>query len=153
MFGCYIEVHIELKIPPSHGQSFFGCKVDLVLQELGLGILKRLDHCFLYLQLNLLDIITLKLVCFALKKNEGIQWDIAIVLLDNPVGTGYNYVEDANDEKFFVKTDVEAATDLTALLEEILTEIRNFRRAFARRGRVRWWEICSHSRIISSKSN
>ncbi|KAL5835468.1 hypothetical protein ACOSQ4_014965 [Xanthoceras sorbifolium] len=72
---------------------------------------------------------------------------------DNPVGTGYNYVEDANDEKFFVKTDVEAATDLTALLEEILTEIINFRRAFAHRGRVRWWEICSHSRIISSKSN
>ncbi|KAH7576659.1 hypothetical protein JRO89_XS01G0125900 [Xanthoceras sorbifolium] len=47
---------------------------------------------------------------------------------DNPVGTWYNYVEDADDEKF-VKTDVEAATDLAALLKEILTEIRNFRRA------------------------
>ncbi|KAL5861792.1 hypothetical protein ACOSQ4_003088 [Xanthoceras sorbifolium] len=31
-FGGYIEVHLELKIPPSHGQSFFGSKVDLTIQ-------------------------------------------------------------------------------------------------------------------------
>lgn len=35
---------------------------------------------------------------------------------DNPVGTGYSFVEDNN---LFVKTDVEAATDLTTLLIEV----------------------------------
>ncbi|KAF1862527.1 hypothetical protein Lal_00024429 [Lupinus albus] len=35
---------------------------------------------------------------------------------DNPVGTGYSYVEDS---KLFVKTDEEAAADLTTLLIEI----------------------------------
>ncbi|KAH7561144.1 hypothetical protein ACOSP7_016264 [Xanthoceras sorbifolium] len=45
-----------------------------------------------------------------------------LLFVDNPVGTGYSYVEDADDEKLFVKTDVEAATDLTALLEEIFNK-------------------------------
>lgn len=39
-----------------------------------------------------------------------------LLFVDNPVGTGYSYVE---DNKLFVKTDVEAATDLTTLLIEI----------------------------------
>ncbi|KAI9076246.1 hypothetical protein K1719_041819 [Acacia pycnantha] len=39
-----------------------------------------------------------------------------LLFVDNPVGTGYSYVE---DQKLFVKTDDEAATDLTTLLAEI----------------------------------
>ncbi|CAM8967611.1 unnamed protein product [Rhodiola kirilowii] len=36
-----------------------------------------------------------------------------LLFVDNPVGTGYSFVE---DESLFVKTDEEAATDLTTLL-------------------------------------
>jgi serine carboxypeptidase 1 len=36
-----------------------------------------------------------------------------MITQDNPVGTGYSFVE---DQKLFVKTDDEAATDLTTLL-------------------------------------
>ncbi|MCD7468708.1 hypothetical protein HAX54_007126 [Datura stramonium] len=39
-----------------------------------------------------------------------------LLFVDNPVGTGYSFVE---DNKLFVKTDMEAATDLTTLLIEI----------------------------------
>ncbi|KAE9616721.1 hypothetical protein Lal_00034494 [Lupinus albus] len=39
-----------------------------------------------------------------------------LLFVDNPVGTGYSFVEDSN---LFVKTDEEAATDLTTLLIEI----------------------------------
>jgi serine carboxypeptidase 1 len=37
---------------------------------------------------------------------------------DNPVGTGYSFVEEG-DADLFVKTDDEAASDLTTLLEKI----------------------------------
>ena len=40
----------------------------------------------------------------------------SIIMQDNPVGTGYSFVE---DKKLFVKTDEEAATDLTTLLIKI----------------------------------
>ncbi|GJX22123.1 serine carboxypeptidase-like protein 51 [Tanacetum coccineum] len=39
-----------------------------------------------------------------------------LLFVDNPVGTGYSYVE---DKELLVKTDEEAATDLTTLLIEI----------------------------------
>ncbi|XP_027343744.1 serine carboxypeptidase-like 51 [Abrus precatorius] len=39
-----------------------------------------------------------------------------LLFVDNPVGTGYSFVEDS---RLFVKTDKEAATDLTTLLIEI----------------------------------
>ncbi|OMO90340.1 Peptidase S10, serine carboxypeptidase [Corchorus olitorius] len=39
-----------------------------------------------------------------------------LLFVDNPVGTGYSFVEDAES---FVKTDDEAATDLTTLLMEL----------------------------------
>ncbi|KAI3796844.1 hypothetical protein L1987_39530 [Smallanthus sonchifolius] len=39
-----------------------------------------------------------------------------IMFVDSPVGTGFSYVE---DDKLFVKTDVDAATDLTTLLKAI----------------------------------
>ncbi|KAG6629738.1 serine carboxypeptidase-like 51 isoform X1 [Carya illinoinensis] len=39
-----------------------------------------------------------------------------LLFVDNPVGTGYSFVE---DEELLVKTDEEAAVDLTTLLEEI----------------------------------
>ncbi|KAK4779520.1 hypothetical protein SAY87_015626 [Trapa incisa] len=39
-----------------------------------------------------------------------------LLFVDNPVGTGYSFVENASDASLFVKTDAEAADDLTALL-------------------------------------
>lgn len=41
---------------------------------------------------------------------------LILITQDNPVGTGYSFVEDDKNDKLFVKTDVEAATDLTTLL-------------------------------------
>ncbi|KAL2328531.1 hypothetical protein Fmac_021958 [Flemingia macrophylla] len=41
---------------------------------------------------------------------------VDLLFVDNPVGTGYSFVE---DKKLFVKTDEEAASDLTTLLIEI----------------------------------
>ena len=40
------------------------------------------------------------------------------IVQDNPVGTGYSFVE-AGDADLFVKTDDEAASDLTILLEKV----------------------------------
>ncbi|KAK4763528.1 hypothetical protein SAY87_012966 [Trapa incisa] len=42
-----------------------------------------------------------------------------LLFADNPVGTGYSFVENASDASLFVKTDAEAADDLTALLTGI----------------------------------
>ncbi|KAK8463965.1 hypothetical protein PHAVU_011G087900 [Phaseolus vulgaris] len=42
-----------------------------------------------------------------------------LLFVDNPVGTGYSFVE---DKKLFVKTDNEAATDLTTLLIELFNK-------------------------------
>ena len=42
---------------------------------------------------------------------------------DNPVGTGFSYVE---DESLVVKTDEEAATDLTTLLRVLSENIESF---------------------------
>jgi serine carboxypeptidase 1 len=41
-----------------------------------------------------------------------------LLFVDNPVGTGYSFVEN-EDKNLFVKTDVEAANDLTVLLKKI----------------------------------
>ncbi|XP_010267336.1 PREDICTED: serine carboxypeptidase-like 51 isoform X2 [Nelumbo nucifera] len=49
-----------------------------------------------------------------------------LLFVDNPVGTGYSFVE---DEKVMVKTDEEAATDLTTLLKKL------FNRNLGLRGR------------------
>jgi serine carboxypeptidase 1 len=40
------------------------------------------------------------------------------IVQDNPVGTGYSFVEEG-DADLFVKTDDEAASDLTTLLEKV----------------------------------
>lgn len=42
-----------------------------------------------------------------------------LLFVDNPVGTGYSFVE---DESLFVETDVEAATDLTTLLMKLFNK-------------------------------
>ncbi|KAL1827724.1 hypothetical protein DCAR_0206907 [Daucus carota subsp. sativus] len=42
-----------------------------------------------------------------------------LLFVDNPVGTGYSFVE---DDGLFVKTDVEAATDLTTLLISVFNQ-------------------------------
>ncbi|KAJ4724987.1 Carboxypeptidase [Melia azedarach] len=49
-----------------------------------------------------------------------------LLFVDNPVGTGFSYVEDKN---LFVKTDLEAATDLTVLLEEIFNSNENLQKS------------------------
>lgn len=45
-----------------------------------------------------------------------------LLFVDNPVGTGYSFVE---DEKLFVTTDEEAGNDLTTLLEELFNKNEN----------------------------
>jgi len=45
---------------------------------------------------------------------------------DNPVGTGYSYVEDSD---LYVKTDEEAATDLTTLLAELFNNDVNLQKS------------------------
>nr|AFK37897.1 unknown [Lotus japonicus] len=49
-----------------------------------------------------------------------------LLFVDNPVGTGYSFVE---DKKLFVKTDVEAATDLTTLLIKIFNRDENLQKS------------------------
>ncbi|EPS73850.1 hypothetical protein M569_00913, partial [Genlisea aurea] len=46
-----------------------------------------------------------------------------LLFVDNPVGTGYSFVEDDN---LFVKTDYEAAADLTTFLIKVSNEIKGF---------------------------
>ena len=48
------------------------------------------------------------------------------VMQDNPVGTGYSFVEDSS---LFVETDDEAATDLTTLLIEICNRNENLQKS------------------------
>ncbi|KAJ0007501.1 hypothetical protein Pint_30548 [Pistacia integerrima] len=74
-----------------------------------------------------------------------------LLSVDNPMGTGYSYVEDS-DSKLFVKTNVEAATDLTALLEELFNENEKLQKSSVHCGRVLWRKICSRSRIVCTKS-
>ncbi|THU44306.1 hypothetical protein C4D60_Mb02t06030 [Musa balbisiana] len=47
-----------------------------------------------------------------------------LLFVDNPVGTGFSYVE---DESLFVRTDVEAAVDLTTLLKKLYGENESWR--------------------------
>ncbi|KAF5744796.1 serine carboxypeptidase-like 51 [Tripterygium wilfordii] len=49
-----------------------------------------------------------------------------LLFVDNPVGTGYSYVEDTS---LFVKTDDEAATDLTKLLENLFNKNDNLQKS------------------------
>ncbi|KAK1261218.1 Serine carboxypeptidase-like 51 [Acorus gramineus] len=49
-----------------------------------------------------------------------------LLFVDNPVGTGYSYVE---DEKLCVKTDEEAATDLTTLLKALFNGNANLQKS------------------------
>ncbi|KAF5447609.1 hypothetical protein F2P56_033149 [Juglans regia] len=49
-----------------------------------------------------------------------------LLFVDNPVGTGYSFVE---DEKLYVKTDEEAATDLTTLLEKVFNRNENLQKS------------------------
>ncbi|XP_061353464.1 serine carboxypeptidase-like 51 [Gastrolobium bilobum] len=49
-----------------------------------------------------------------------------LLFVDNPVGTGYSFVEDA---KLYVKTDEEAATDLTTLLIELFNRDENLQKS------------------------
>ncbi|OVA19471.1 Peptidase S10 [Macleaya cordata] len=49
-----------------------------------------------------------------------------LLFVDNPVGTGYSFVE---DEKALVKTDEEAATDLTTLLKKLFNKDENLQKS------------------------
>ena len=51
----------------------------------------------------------------------GMKRRADLVSVDNPGGTGYNFVDDT---KLLVKTGVEAAVDLTTLLKEIFNKER-----------------------------
>ncbi|ONI00972.1 hypothetical protein PRUPE_6G114600 [Prunus persica] len=49
-----------------------------------------------------------------------------LLFVDNPVGTGFSFVE---EKSLFVKNDLEAATDLTTLLEEIFNRNENLQKS------------------------
>ncbi|KDP43941.1 hypothetical protein JCGZ_05408 [Jatropha curcas] len=49
-----------------------------------------------------------------------------LLFVDNPVGTGYSFVE---DKSLLVKTDEEAATDLTTLLQEVFNRNVNLQKS------------------------
>ncbi|KAL5717051.1 Serine carboxypeptidase-like 51 [Ranunculus cassubicifolius] len=49
-----------------------------------------------------------------------------LLFVDNPVGTGFSFVE---DDKAVVKTDEEAATDLTTLLKELFNKNQNLQKS------------------------
>ncbi|KAF5187362.1 Carboxypeptidase, partial [Thalictrum thalictroides] len=49
-----------------------------------------------------------------------------LLFVDNPVGTGYSFVE---DKKAVVKTDEEAATDLTTLLKNLFNNNENLQKS------------------------
>ncbi|XP_058076842.1 serine carboxypeptidase-like 51 [Magnolia sinica] len=49
-----------------------------------------------------------------------------LLFVDNPVGTGFSFVE---DESLVVKTDEEAATDLTTLLKELFNKITSLQKS------------------------
>lgn len=49
-----------------------------------------------------------------------------LLFVDNPVGTGYSFVE---DDSLMVKTDEEAATDLTTLLKNLFNKNENLQRS------------------------
>ncbi|XP_057752760.1 serine carboxypeptidase-like 51 isoform X1 [Arachis stenosperma] len=49
-----------------------------------------------------------------------------LLFVDNPVGTGYSFVE---DKSLFVKTDDEAATDLTTLLIELFNKNESLKKS------------------------
>ncbi|KAJ0084199.1 hypothetical protein Patl1_30005 [Pistacia atlantica] len=87
-------------------------------------------------------------------ENPSKQWLIILWLQggpDNPMGMGYGYVEDS-DPKLFVKTNVEATTDLNALLEELFNENEKLQKSPLYIVAVLWSKICSHSRIVCTKS-
>ncbi|KAJ0020888.1 hypothetical protein Pint_31414 [Pistacia integerrima] len=87
-------------------------------------------------------------------ENPSKQWLIILWLQsgpDNPMGTAYGYVEDS-DPKLFVKTNVEATTDLNALLEDLFNENEKLQKSPLYIVAVLWSKICSHSRIVCTKS-
>ncbi|CAL9167718.1 unnamed protein product [Musa hybrid cultivar] len=49
-----------------------------------------------------------------------------LLFVDNPVGTGFSYVE---DESLLVKTDVEAAVDLTTLLKKLYGQNKSWQKS------------------------
>ncbi|KAM7278744.1 hypothetical protein ACFE04_005878 [Oxalis oulophora] len=51
-----------------------------------------------------------------------------LLFVDNPVGTGYSFVEGA-DRNLFVKTDVENANDLTTLLRKIFNRLERLQKS------------------------
>ncbi|KAL6537977.1 hypothetical protein OROHE_012264 [Orobanche hederae] len=107
-FGGITVVHTGLKIQESHGLSFFGCKADL-LSGAGIGNFEEIGP---------LDV--------HLKPRNSTWLKIAdLLFVDNPVGTGFSYVE---DPKLLVKTDYEAACDLTTLLNEFFNKKTNLQK-------------------------
>ncbi|GFP93533.1 serine carboxypeptidase-like 51 [Phtheirospermum japonicum] len=97
----YVEVRPGFKIQASHGLSFFGYRVDPSGSSgVGIGNFQEIGP----LDTNL--------------KTRDSTWlkKADLLFVDSPVGTGYSYVENAS---LLVKTDEEAAADLTTLLIDV----------------------------------
>ncbi|KAL8525339.1 hypothetical protein ACS0TY_014824 [Phlomoides rotata] len=98
--GGITEVQTGLNIQPSHGQSFFGSKAA---SGVGIGNFEEIGPLDKFLK----------------PRNSTWLTKADLLFVDNPVGSGYSYVEDRN---LLVKSDDEAATDLTTLLIEIFNK-------------------------------
>ncbi|KAJ0027873.1 hypothetical protein Pint_35794 [Pistacia integerrima] len=106
-FGGFIKVHTELKIHPSHGQYYYGSK-----DHSGVGFGN-------FIEMGPLD---------GHLKPKNFTWlkKADLLFVDSPVGVGFSYVE---DKKLLVKTDEEAASDLTILLKELFNENETLQRS------------------------
>ncbi|KAI3724119.1 hypothetical protein L2E82_35886 [Cichorium intybus] len=109
-FGGCTRVLINPNIQPNRGLRFYGFKEghDMSVGASGVGFgnfgeIGRLD-------------IDLK------SRNSTWLQKADLLFVDSPVGTGFSYVE---DESLFVKTDVEAATDVTTLLKAVYNNNEN----------------------------
>ncbi|XP_056170690.1 serine carboxypeptidase-like 51 isoform X2 [Syzygium oleosum] len=98
--GGSTEVHIELKTLPNHGQYCCGTKEALEAPVLDLETSGKSDHWMRICSPGI---------------SHGFKKQIYYLC---PVATGFSYVE---DESLVVRTDYEAAADLTTLLIELFS--------------------------------
>ncbi|KAM7496841.1 hypothetical protein LguiA_021255 [Lonicera macranthoides] len=145
--GGTTEVRTGLEVRRIHGRLFYGCRVDLVVQILNkFYIFPKLEIC-----VRMLILLKISSKARSHSSQTGasgvgfgnfgeigpLDTDLRprnstwlqkadLLFVDNPVGTGYSYVE---DEKLLVKTDNEAAADLTTLLIAIFGQYEDLQKS------------------------
>ncbi|KAJ8622806.1 hypothetical protein MRB53_031335 [Persea americana] len=101
--GGFIGVLMEQIVHPVHGQLCFGWTVAQGGSGTGGGDFQAVGPLDMNMKL----------------RNWTCLHKADLLFVDNPVGAGFSYVE---DERLVVRTDEEAATDLTTLLKELFNK-------------------------------